>query len=489
MKKLTVFLLVLASIVALVSCKVDNVDETLPQGVVGVNLSVDTHKAITMIVEDVVKKWEYRALPQFDLGEEVYNDGIFGEQYTWRELQVTNYKAVLGYYRQGLWVFELRTKNKNGEVLATGVSEPTYLQKGKDNLVRITLIQDDGEGRSGQNLSTGKVVFGFESNMLDASVYNIEHAYIRVEADKFDKNGVIETREGYHNLRIEQDNPTTGFTIVDHAFTSYLPGTTPPDDHNLLAGRPLPQDADISLRHGNLGATVQQARVRYFAETPDLELVEGTNTYIGEGGQQVEEEVSYYVNGVVAGHYILRILQCVKDEATGQEIIIAGQACAIKVVGGETTYVWGTLVPEKYIDTTLSITVPEGVEGNITLGGSSQQAGNKFEIRSDVLGSTSAIQLTFVPDNEELRQPGVILDYLWYIDGVLQTTDGANEPANDNTFVFAPTRYGDAKITCYVHGRVGQDVSFGAQSSVTQIVQVKPATGANITDHTTDPNF
>lgn len=456
MKRMMIFLLAVMCVSALlVSCKADAVEEMLPQGVVGVSMSVDMPKAITMSVEDEVKQYEYRALPQFDIGEETYNDGIFGEQYTWREVAVSGYKASLGYYRQGLWVFEVRCKNKRDQVLMTGVSEPTYLQKGKTNLVRITLKQDDGEGRSGQNWNTGKIVFGFESNMLDETEYNIDHAYIRIEADKFDVNGNIDTRTGYYNLRMEEDNDR-GLTLVNHGFTSLLPGET--DSSGLLADM--------------YGTTVAQARARYYGETPDLVDRTKEVTYIGEGEQTVTETIHYWADGVEAGNYILRIKQCVIDEDTGDEIVIAGQALAIKVIGGETTTVIGTLVPERYINTTLLLTVAENVDGDIASNGA-------FQIRTDNL-NTSALTVRYVPDDPNL---GTDLEYRWYVDGVLQSGE------TSDSFVFHPQRYGDAKITCYVNGHVGPNTYFGKQASATQVVQVKPATGANVTAYATDPSF
>lgn len=456
MRKVFIFLLIAMVGISslLVSCKADAVEESLPQGVVGVSMSVDAPKAISMSVNDGVAVYEYRALPQFDLTGEDYNDGIFGEQQTWRVITVRDYKASLGYYRQGLWVFELRTKNANGEVLTTGVSDPTYLQKGKENVVRITLKQDDGEGRSGENFNTGRIVFGFESNMLDSTVHNLDHAYIRIEADKLDTEGNIDTR--YQGMRLETSN-ACGLTLAQqgtNGFISLLPGTADPD----------------GLLSSVLGDTVAQARVRYYAATP--ELYEDTKTVIYEGTSQT---VTYWAGGVKAGQYILRIKQCVMNETTHEEIVIAGQAVAIKVVGGETTTVIGTLVPEKYINTSLLLTVARDVDGDIAADG------NTFIIRSDDL-SHATLTLQYVPDDEELSQY-TTLDYRWYVNGVYQ----ANETSS--TFAFTPDNYGDAKITCYANGHVGPNTYFGKQASVTQIVNVRPSTGPNVTGYQTDPSF
>lgn len=468
MKRMTIFLLAVMCVSALfVSCKVDAVEENMPQGVVGVSMAIDLPKAITMSVEDEVKKYEYRALPQFDIAEETYSDGIFGEQYTWREVAVSGYKASLGYYRQGLWVFELRSKNKNNEILMTGVSEPTYLQKGKENVVRITLKTDDGEGRSGQNWNTGKIVFGFESNMLDSTEYDLDHAYIRIEADKFDVNGNIDTRTGYHDLRMEEENDR-GLSLKNLGFESLLPGET--DEDGLL------------VEILGFPTTVQQARVRYYGETADLVQRTKTVTYIGENEQEVEEEIQYWADGVEAGNYIFRIKQCVWDEANDEEIVVAGQAIAVKVIGGEVTTVVGTLVPERYINTNLLLTVAEGVDGDIWVGSSRDDV--HFQIRTDNL-SASSLTVRYVPEWDFLGVDSLdtTLEYRWYVDGVLQTGQ------TSSSFEFVPQRYGDAKITCYVNGHVGPNTYFGKQASATQIVQVKPASGPNVTAYATDPSF
>lgn len=429
-----------------VSCR-DDAASGLPQGVVGASVEISDVKAITVSVEDEVKTYEYRAVPQFSIQGEAYSDGIFGEQLQWREIQMSGRKASLGYYRQGLWVFEMRTKNKNGEVLTTGNSGEVWLQKGKANLVEITLKQDDGEGRSGENLNTGRIAFGLETNMLDGTVYNLDHAYIRIEADKLTTEGTIDGR--YTGMRLETSN-TCGLTLKSPGFVSLLEGE---EDDGILA--PV------------LGGTVGNGRTRYYGSTPDLSWDTKTVVY-----EDVEQEVHYWAGGVKAGQYLLRILQCVTDEDTGDEIVVAGQVLAVKVVGGETTYVTGTLVPEKYINTSLLLTVAEGVEGDIVSSGA-------FEMRIGTLNSPS-LKLTYEPEDDGL---GTDLEYIWFVDGVLQ------ENETGSSFMFHPKRYGDAKITCYVSGHVGGSEYFGSQSSATQVVQVKPTSGANITSSATDPSF
>ena len=536
MRKLIIIMLAVAAfITTFVSCKADVAEEALPQGVVGVSVEIDTDKAISMWVEDAVVTYEYRAVPQFDLTEENYNDGIFGEQQTWRVVQVSNYKASLGYYRQGRWIFYLRAKNRNGEVVMTGESDPVYLQKGHDNVVRMTLKMDDDRGADGRNLNTGKIVFGFETNMLDYTDYNIEHAYIRLEASKFNSTGGIDADDMDYTINLKTISfmgaGPDGFASMLSSDTSLIgqqdgrtdaapvPGSSPqnpsppnsdtafiakymelnPDGENgktdmgfmknivkytvgsetvigLYSQMPVtyeeggetittprayvPAGKEITelYTYENVYTNeVPQGRARYYAETPDLIWGSVTTSYEGQ-----TQTVQAWRNGISPGQYLIRVLLCVKDEVSHDEIVIAGQAIATKVVGGETTTVWGTLVPEKYIASALNIIVPADVNGTLLTDG-------QFELTGNTLSSLN-VTLTYSALAGSNITGAV---YKWYVDGELQSE------ATTNKFKFVPSRYGDAKITCYVYGRHA-DGSFGKHASATQVIQVKPATGANL---------
>lgn len=528
----------------LVSCRAEaDVEEMLPQGVVGVSVEIDQEKSIMMWVEDDVTSYEYRAVPQFDLAEENYNDGIFGEQQTWRVVTVSNYKASLGYYRQGRWIFYLRAKNRNGEVVMTGESDPVYLRKGLDNVVRITLQYDDDRGADGRNLNTGKIAFGFETNMLDWTATDIEHAYIRLEASKLNSTGGIDAVDEVYTIPLKalsyMGAGTDGFVSMlpentaldgmqdgrtDHegqpGNASHVPGSStvydnaPSSDTAFIASymslNPNGNEgqtamgfmkdivrytvgsevvtglySQVPVQYKYQGETlinprcyvpdgateitelytleyvyedeVPQGRVRFYAETPDL--VWGTVTAVYEGQSQ---QVNAWTGGVPAGQYLVRVLLCERNEATDGEIIIAGQVLAVKVVGGETTTVWGTLVPEKYIPSALAITVAADVDGFLN--------GNQvFQLTTNTLSSVS-IRLTYTGETNSDLTNAV---YRWYVDGELQSE------ARSQSFTFVPSRYGDAKITCYVYDTVG-DGSFGKQASATQVINVMPATGNNL---------
>lgn len=539
MRKLIIIMLAVAAFfTTFVSCKADVAEEALPQGVVGVSLEIDKDKAISMWVEDAVVAYEYRAVPQFDLSEENYNEGIFGEQQTWRSIQVANYKASLGYYRQGRWVFSIRAKNRDGQVVMTGISDPVYLQKGHDNVVRVTLKMDDDRGADGRNLNTGKIAFGFETNMLDYTDLNIDKAYIRLEASKFNSTGGIDAADMDYTINLKtltyMGAGANGFVSMLSADTNLIgkqdgrtdaapvPGSSPndptppcsdtefiakymtknPDGSNgqtamgfmkdivryTVAGEEvvgLYSQMPVTYQDGTETITtprcyvpvdkqdtitelydfeyvytneVPQGRVRYYAETPDLVLGSVTTEYEGE----VQTINNVWRNGISPGQYLIRVLLCVKDQNTGDEIIVAGQAIATKVVGGETTTVWGTLVPEKYISTALNIIVPANVTGTLLSDGSFQLTGNTL--------SSLNVTLTYSAAAGSNTTGAV---YKWYVDGVLQSE------ATTNKFKFIPSRYGDAKITCYVYGKHA-DGSFGKHASATQVIQVMPATGANL---------
>lgn len=421
MKK-AIYLLLVAVLLVAVSCE-DVATEVADKGVVDVSMEVSSPKAISMTVDDGVTRYQYRALPQFDLAGEDYNEGIFGEQRVWRDITIVDMKASLGYYRQGLWIFQLRTLNDNGQVLATGQSDPVYLQKGHRNVVRIVLKTDDGEGRPGQNENTGKVRFGFETNLLDLSDVDLSKACIKIEADKLDTTGNVKTKD-------------CGMNLKDPGFSKLLPGKA---------------DSGWMVAEFGFDSVVGEGRARYYAETPDLVETD-------------RDGVKVFTGGIVAGQYIVRIKLCVSDEtqAGGSDIVVAGQQLAVKVVGGETTTVVGTLVPERYVEGGLALNIAPDVDGEIQTDGS-------FEVTTDDL-STAAVVLKYVPDGTLEGE----LSYQWYVDG------GSVANADKSSFEFHPTQYGDAKITCHVYGYIGG--SFGKQASATQVVRVMPESGANINE-------
>lgn len=435
-------LVMLACILAFaVSCEQDKAVNA-ESGVVDVSMQVSDPKAISVIVDDEVTFYEYRALPQFNLDGETYNEGIFGEQQTWRSIEVDEgRRASLGYYRQGLWIFQVRSLNKSGQVLATGESDPIYLQKGHQNVVRITLKTDDGEGRDGENENTGKIRFGFETNLLDLTSVDLNNVFITLEVNKFDTEGKIDTTKGNQGA-IDWNsllkNASTG------AWKKMLPETP---------------DGGWMATEFKYDDVIAEGRTRYYAETPDLVETEKTN--------KENKKYTVYTGGIDAGQYLVRVLLKVKDETTagaGGEKVIAGQQIALKVVGGETTTVVGTFVPEKYISTALALNVAPEVAGSVKL--STEGTDQIFEIVTDKL-SEATIQLKYVPQNDVDN-----ISYQWYVNGDLVAN------ATNSVFTFQPAKYGDNKITCHVMGYL--DGKFGKQASATQVVRVMPKTGANV---------
>lgn len=432
-------LVMLACMLALaVSCEQDKAVSNGEAGIVDVSMQVSDPKAISVLVDDEVTNYEYRALPQFDLDGETYNEGIFGEQKTWRAIEVDEgRRASLGYYRQGLWIFQVRSLNQQGQVLATGESDPIYLQKGHQNLVRVILKTDDGEGRDGENENTGKIRFGFETNLLDVSAIDLKNVYIKLEVDKFDTSGNLDSSKRNLDWNSLLKNASTG------AWTKMLPNAA--DDGWMVT----------EFEYENV---IGEGRTRYYAETPDLVAKDKTDA---DG-----RSYTVYEGGIDAGQYLVRVLLYAKNEVTSGESdkIIAGQQIALKVVGGETTTVVGTFVPEKYISTALALNVAPEVAGSVKL--ATEGEDDVFEIVSDNLVASS-VQLKYVPQNEVEN-----LEYQWYVNGDLVAGE------TNSTFTFQPAKYGDNKITCYVFGH--QNGNFGKQASATQVVRVMPKTGANV---------
>lgn len=407
---------------------------------VEVGLSIEVAKSLTVEVPDEVAKYQYRAIPLFTVADESTENAadtqpIFGEQLQWTDISIVDDLASLGYFRQGHWRFEVRSLNKSGHIIATGSTaenspEPdVYLQKGKVNLVRITLHADNGEGVSGQDLNTGKVRIGFETNYLA----ELDKAFIEIEVQKVKHDGTLYTEPQVWPLK----NDT--WTVVKEGAV----------DNDFL---------------GKIyGKTVGSSRIRYYAETPDL--TEATMDYTDPETGEITSQ-SYWAGGIKAGNYLLKIYLCVKDTASHETIRIAGQLIGVKIVGGETSIVSGTFVPEVYIETGLTITIPPSVDGKIT-----EEAGTElFLIKSDNLNETA---LTLKYTTSKPVSAGV--KYLWYLNGNLISGEEAS------SLIFRPTQYGDNKITCVVRGGISSgNNEQGELSSATSVIRVVPASGPNV---------
>ncbi len=483
MKKAILGILLIALMFSVVSCD-DNKVEATPEGVVSAEFSVAEPKVVTMKVNDGVAKYEYLAIPQFDLSYETVDDsvgstemdpkvdtqgvkdgkkdGIFGSQRWWKTIQVgENKRASLGYYRQGAWKFYLRTKNNNGQILTTGESDVVYLQKGKANVVSIILKVDDSTGRKGENLNTGKIRFGFETNKMDEANISLKDCYIRLEANKLNTDGTLvkDLIDQYGKVTNSATPKLSekGFILKDPGFNKKVVNET---------------DSGWMVTEYSYSTVIEEGRVRFYAETPDLVITTDENG------------VTYSSGGIAAGQYLLRVKLCVYNEVPGnknEEIVIASQQIAIKVVGGETTTVVGTLVPERYVEGTLNVQIGPEVIGSIKY-----QEGDSdvFEIitndNSDSVGPTNqTIKLKYVPNNNEIVTTS--LTYQWYVNGILQGGESAQ------TFNYVPEKFGDAKITCVVWGYMTNEDAgdtngtwMAKQASATQVIRVVPKTGANL---------
>lgn len=470
-------------------------------------VSLDDIKGVVVKVPDGIAKYQYRAIPLFEIESTEADGHIFGEQLTWRTFtpdKTDGRLANLGYFRQGYWRFEIRTLNKNGQTTMTGSSQEdtdtdgvsdVYLQKGKNNIINITLHPDDGDSREGTDLSTGKIRFGFETNWLSNS---LNDQYLRIEVDKFKTDGTLEPnavggsvteadlkpgrydtmfilkngtetsrnwgtgaeecydRSGKIWTNAPEGQPDRAYYGYSDAWTTVLPGQT---DTGILT--------DSKIVSG-FSAVVPEGRIRFYAETPDLERVDGKG-YDDDGN---EIKIDVFKGGITPGNYLVTVKVCTVDKTagnTGKEIVLGGQTMAVKVVGGEVTTVTGSLLQEKYIQTGLSITIPDDVSGELQSGGGTGP--EKFIVKSDNLGSAS-INISYVPDDNTLNTSK--LKYTWVVNG--EQIAGQN----GSTFQFTPSKYGDAKITCIVMGQAGDTGKFGEVASDTVVVRVVQETGPNI---------
>lgn len=400
-------------------------------------MGIEELKSLSAAVPEEVAKYQYRAIPLFTVDGEstagaTDTPAIIGEQPQWTDITIANDMATLGYFRQGHWKFGIRTLNKQGNILATGwttenAPDGVYLQKGKQNLVRITLHPDDATGSSGQSVNTGKVKIGFETNYLA----ELDKAFIKLEINKVKIDGT------YEDVKL--------WPLKNDTWTTTKAGVN---------------DTGILAPTGTFGKIVGKGRIRYYAETPDLVPVQ----------QEYEDPITHektkvtaFTGGIAPGNYLVRVLLCVKDDK-GNDKIIAGQLVAVRVVGGENSYVTGTLTPEVYIETGISITVAENIDGSIS------PTDDVFLLKTDTLSSASITMkyvTTKVPTNSKIK-------YEWRINGNL-IVDATNA-----TLTFKPTIYGDNKITCVATSTIGETGIFGEIGSATTVIRVTPATGPNV---------
>lgn len=417
-------------------------------------------KSLDIVVPDEVSKYQYRAIPLFTIGQDEGDEGrIQGQQLTWKNIEVVDDLAVLGYFRQGHWMFELRTLNKNGYVLSTGsTNENTpaniYLQKGKKNLVRITLHASDSDGRPGENENTGKMKIGFETNYIA----ELNNAYIRLEVQKVTQTGeIVKDKSGapiYEKWPLK-DNPkgVNGWELKKEGIV----------DDDIL--KPI------------FGEVIGQGRARYYAETADLtpKTIEVANVDTGE-----MESVIIYQGGISPGNYLLRVLLCVKDaSAPSGERVIAGQLIGAKIVGGECSVITGSLVPEVYIEGNLDITIPKEVNGSVSQVGL-PDGGKAFVIKAkeaDLATSSMTLEYKMTGDIT-----GTDVTYIWSENGEVISGEKTNKIS------YKPKDYGDRKITCIAIGSAADTGFFGKIASNTVVIRVIPANGPNVPDAEGDIN-
>ncbi len=484
-KMMVVMVMLLLSAVSIlfVSCQEpaktapDNSEETRIEDdgtLIEAYMTVIDEKAVKVSVPDEVYAYQYKAIPLFNI-EQTEGDGtIFGTQLTWRNFAVSSdgkRLATMGYYRQGYWRFEIRTLNKQGQVLATGTTQETgdvYLQKGKDNIIAVTLHTDDGEGREGENESTGQIVFAFETNWLSDTQ---DKQYVRLEVDKLTTTGDIDTRDGYHDFTFPLQDGTadkkpygtgwaSSYATTAGTVTGYQDGwsTVLPEviDKGILA-----TDTELGF-----APRVPEGRIRFYAKTPDLRAVEKAdgNADGGEGTRTV------YEGGIAPGNYIVRAKVCTVD-ADNKEIVIGGQSMAVRVVGGEVTYVAGSLLLEKYQKASLSITLPDNVKGSLSSDGA-----EAFVIKTNAnpdgtFPTDQFITLTYTADEAVDYSR---LTFQWRENGsIIQDETG-------RTLKYTPKTWGDMKITCIVTGKAGDTNNLGEVTSATMVVRVIEESGPNI---------
>lgn len=121
-------------------------------------------------VDKDIASYEFMATPQFALAE---GEGIYGQVSTWRALTVANNAADIGIYTSGMWLFELRAKNAQGNIISVG-STNQIVRQGRDNTIPITMMMDRADGTHGESDQKGSVHIGIDLNQFDEDKENIK---------------------------------------------------------------------------------------------------------------------------------------------------------------------------------------------------------------------------------------------------------------------------------------------------------------------------
>ena len=487
-KVLYVLLAVLTVMAMFVSCDSNSNLAEDQNDLVNVSMVISEDKNLTSQVNKTIMYWEFMARPDFQLAA---GENVYGIVSYWKTLPAIDTAAEpaglklqteLGLYTSGSWLFEVRGLNSYRQVVAIG-STRQIVRKGLDNTLNVTVYTDRADGTHGESMDEtsrvagatsitapagvvvstaanygtsttstgltttryGSVKLGAIVNRLDASVSNTR---IRVYSQKVTKDGRVLASQVYDPTN-PAANATTG--LVDGTLNGVteitgITWTTVAEGQSIT----LWSDARNSALHPNsalAAAPVGQAKVYYECTIPNIDAGPYIYTFVVEGKAAV---ATSDITGPVAA---------------GGWVILGGQAVDVLVIGGETTYVTGTLLANDYVLAGLKITAPGAIVGSIN---------NANYVRGNV---ETGVDLEYHCDTDNSAEAPS--KCYWYVNGDLLKTTGGIPVTSTSIHFDCPQdssirQYGIYRISCSPTGELG---SIGNE---TIDVIFNPPTGPNV---------
>ncbi len=439
-KVILVTLIAVMAVGLMVSCEDTAVAERKE---VDISMAVSLEKTLGSRVDKDIVYWEFMATPKFTLAA---GEKIHGIVSYWKNLSAMTTESdgkvktscSLGRYTSGDWLFELRALNAQHKVVAIGKTQQ-IIRDGLTNTINIAVYVDRADGTHGESADEtsrttgvtavdssggnshtqlevggatspnteefGKIQTGFFINQLDATISNIS---ISITRQKVNKDGTLKAAESV--------------TPDDNAWTSYT--------------------------------ATQNVPSWYITE------VSGTEATIPEGRMFYECTIS----NLDAGPYIYTFLVNGKDK-NNANVTLGGQSLDVLIIGGETTYITGTLLANEYVLAGLKVTAPGMLVGTIN---------GKNYVK---IGADNSVKLTYNLDSMQSAETDIQKYYWYYVNPSGEQVNCDNIGA-ELTFK-APMNgdvpvYGIYRVSCSPTGKLG---SIG---TATIDVIVNPTEGANV---------
>ena len=444
MKKIVFTLIIALAVTAMfVSCDANS--KVASSDTVEVMLAPALEKNLTSDVNKEIKYWEFMARPDFTLAAGEY---VYGVVSYWKALPAIDNRTGaqdldpiltnIGRYTSGSWYFEVRALNSNHKVIALGQTRQ-ILRDGLDNTVNVVMYTDRADGTHGESAdATSRVTgsteispFGGEGITLSTNTnYGTGNGELQTTQYGAVKAGFIINRldDSISNIRMSVYSQKVSKTNVAGETQTEVAATASNAWTVVEAGQAIPS---WYVTKTGVGANVGQAKVYYQCDIPNRDAGPYIYTFVVEG-----------------------------KNLDGDWIVLGGQALDVLIVGGETTYVTGTLLPNEYVVGGLKITAPGYIVGTIN--------------NAEYVRGTAGTPVTLTYQRNASQSAEVAVKYYWYVNGVQQenttgtlTFDCPKDSSNNYL-------YGIYRISCSPTGALG---SIG--NSTIDVI-FNPADGPNV---------